>query len=291
MPVDLELFHNSVGAVGAGTLASDPGTAGVTLTLTAGHGARFPAVVAGQRLRLQCDDEVMICTAHTASADTFTVTREQEGTTAAAHAIAAEVNVVLTAEAHRRWLPEYAWQPRLNGLLIANMEPVIAHASALIGTTLVPYLVRVFVPETMSFANLLMGVGSAGATLTAGSNEAGVYSSAGVLIGRTASQATAWTTTGLKTMALTAEPSQSLTVTGGPGVFVWLAAVASGGTRPGFSRLTSGDSYTANAGLAAADGYARGSLAAVTAGNGLPASFAPATALNASSVNYWMAAS
>ena len=92
-----EVLENSLEGYGArGTLASDP-TTGTTLTLTTGHGARFPEVLTGQRLRLQCEDELMDCTAHTAAADTFTVTRGVESTDNVAHDALAPVNAVVTA--------------------------------------------------------------------------------------------------------------------------------------------------------------------------------------------------
>ena len=97
-----EVLENSLEGYGArGTLASDPGT-GATLTLTTGHGARFPEVLTGQKLRLQCEDELMICTAHTAASDTFTVTREAEGTSNVAHAALAAVNALASADTLKR---------------------------------------------------------------------------------------------------------------------------------------------------------------------------------------------
>jgi hypothetical protein len=94
-----ELLVNAGIGIGArGTLASDPGT-GTTLTWTTGHGARFPAVAAPFVLRLQCEDEWMLVTAHTASADTATVLRGQEGSTNVAHAAGTAVVATLTAAA------------------------------------------------------------------------------------------------------------------------------------------------------------------------------------------------
>lgn len=82
----MQLFANNAVA----TLAGGITAAGTTVTVTTGQGARFPAVTAPDYLLLTLDDgthvEVVRCTAHTAAADTFTVTRAQEtiGTTAAA---------------------------------------------------------------------------------------------------------------------------------------------------------------------------------------------------------------
>jgi len=95
---------------------------------------------------------------------------------------------------------------------------------------------RVPVRETLTIANLHVYVDVAGATLTAGQSFGLVYSSGGVLLGRTASQSTAWASTGEKVMALTAEAGQSLTVTGSPTAYVIAAAYAVGTTRPTFPR-------------------------------------------------------
>ena len=92
-----EVIENSLEGYGArGTLASDP-TTGTTFTTTTGHGARFPVVDTGQILRLQCEDEIVWCTAHTASSETFTVLRGQESTSNVAHAALAPVNAVVSA--------------------------------------------------------------------------------------------------------------------------------------------------------------------------------------------------
>ena len=97
-----EILENSLEGYGArGTLASDP-TTGTTFTTTTGHGARFPAVLTGQILRLQCEDEIVWCTAHTASSETFTVLRGQEGTSNVAHAAGAAVNAAATAATMKR---------------------------------------------------------------------------------------------------------------------------------------------------------------------------------------------
>lgn len=104
-----EIFQND-GAVG--TLASDPGTSGTTLTLTSGHGARFATITGTQRFRVRVMDaaatwaegavppgEIMLVTIHGAASDTMTVVRGQEGTSGVAHAAGSIVTAVLTADA------------------------------------------------------------------------------------------------------------------------------------------------------------------------------------------------
>lgn len=74
---------------GYGTLGSALATGDTTLTFTAGHGARFPAVASGQMLScciLNANnvlEEVQV-TLHTAGADTATMVRGANGTTAKA---------------------------------------------------------------------------------------------------------------------------------------------------------------------------------------------------------------
>lgn len=95
---------------------------------------------------------------------------------------------------------------------------------------------RVPIPETITLANLHVYVDVAGATLTAGQSFGLVYSKTGTLLGRTADQASAWVSTGEKTMALTAEAGQSLAITGSPTQWVLAAAYSVGTTRPAFPR-------------------------------------------------------
>jgi hypothetical protein len=82
----------------------------------------------------------------------------------------------------------------------------------------------------VTVTNLLMGVGAAGATLTAGENFAGVYDENGDEIGVTADQSGVWTATGLYTMALVGGPFT------GSWPFVCAAFVANGTTGPSFIR-------------------------------------------------------
>ncbi len=96
--------------------------------------------------------------------------------------------------------------------------------------------VRVPIPYTMTLSNLVTYVTSAGSALTSGQCLGAVYSSAGVLLGKTATQHTAWQSPGLKSMALTAEAGQSLTVAPG---YVIAALLANGTTAPQFPDVVS----------------------------------------------------
>jgi hypothetical protein len=264
--VDAELFANSVGTVGAGTLASDPGSGGTTLTLTAGHGARFPAVLSGQKLRLQIENEILIVTAHTAAADTMTVTRGAEGTTAAAHAASTAVYAVLTKDAMERYAPSMVAQPRHHKLLGWTMPPYAAGANVSF-TGGVAFYSKVRVPETVTFGTVHWHVSVAavngGASIA--NSFLGLYNSAGTRLGITADQSTAFQSTGLKSASLTVDGGQSLTVTGGPDAYVFIAVlIGTQATTAGQARGSS--SQSVNLGLVAADGAQAG-----TAGSGLSA--------------------
>ncbi len=119
-----------------------------------------------------------------------------------------------------------------------SFDPLLATLNAALPAGQIVFA-RVPIRETLTIANLHVYVDIAGATLTAGQSFGLVYSSGGVLIGRTASQSTAWASTGEKVMAVTAEAGQSLTVTGSPTAYVIAAAYSVGTTRPSFPRWDS----------------------------------------------------
>lgn len=84
------------------TLAAPISAVATTLVLAAGDGAKFPAPGAGQVFTLSMTDaatgqinEIMLCTAR--AADTLTVTRAQEGTTAVPWTTGDFANNFLTA--------------------------------------------------------------------------------------------------------------------------------------------------------------------------------------------------
>src|SRR5205823_5302056 len=122
--------------------------------------------------------------------------------------------------------------PAQEGFLAMNYDPNSATSGGQL-TTLQPRLDKLLVPTTITIANLYFWVQTIGATLTAGSNQCGLFNSAGVRIATTDAAATLAAfsgTTGLKALALTADGGQSLTIPGGPGVFVWWAALSTGTT-------------------------------------------------------------
>jgi microcystin-dependent protein len=69
-----------LGNLGKSTLASSMNNSQTTLTVQSGDGAKFPAT---GNFRVTVESEIMICTSR--ATDVLTVTRGQEGTTAASH--------------------------------------------------------------------------------------------------------------------------------------------------------------------------------------------------------------
>jgi hypothetical protein len=107
-------------------------------------------------------------------------------------------------------------------------------------------LVRIPLRATRTITNVVLYIGTAGATLTAGSCWAGLYDSSGNRLGQTADQASAWTSTGTKTMAISGGP---LSLAEG---YYWVAFVATGTTIPSFLRASGVGGAAINVGLAAA---------------------------------------
>lgn len=159
-------------------------------------------------------------------------------------------------------------------------------AMALQGGTGLPLntvqLCKVILRRTATITNVVVLIQTAGATLTAGQNFAGLYNASGTLLSATADQATAWSTggVGLKTMALT---TQQVNLPAGT---YYVALLANGTTAPQPARITGLNSSMLNLGLTAATArYATGPT-----GTTLPASITMAS--NAfSATAYWAAVS
>lgn len=89
------------------------------------------------------------------------------------------------------------------GFAAMTYDPASAPAgSALTAGTV--HMSRVDLPAPATISTITTAVVTAGGTLTAGQNFAGLYDSTGARVGVTADQTTAWGTIGEKNMALTA---------------------------------------------------------------------------------------
>lgn len=137
--------------------------------------------------------------------------------------------------------------PSDQGLIAWSYDPAIpSNGSAPASGTI--QLVKLIIRNACTVTNVLANVSGAGATLTAGQNLAGLYNSAGTLLSATADQSGSWTSTGLKTMALSAAQAVQ------PGAY-WVALLSVGTTPPTFAR---------GSGLAGAGGMFNAGLTAAT---------------------------
>lgn len=137
-------------------------------------------------------------------------------------------------------------------------------------------------PIAASITNVCLHVTTAGTSLTANNNIAALYTAAGALVGVTADQSVAWTSSGYKQMALTGGPFAR---TAGDYYVAWW--LNGSGTDPSFAR--SGNAASVNNGLSAPN-----LRFATTADVGLTnAASAPSTlgAQTAASIGWWAALS
>lgn len=137
-------------------------------------------------------------------------------------------------------------------------------------------------PQSVTISNVVAFVGTAGSSLVAGQNFAGLYDAAGTRLGVTADQTAAWGTTGLKSMALTAP------VVTTPNAAYWVALVYNGASLSfAASSSVSGFNDLINANLAPATArYTIGPVGQTS----LPASITMAARTN-SSQSTWAAVS
>lgn len=137
------------------------------------------------------------------------------------------------------------WNASDSALIAWAYDPTGNTASTVaLGTAGTLYVIKLHVGAPTSITNIVMDVNAAGASLTTGQCFAALYNaSTGALVGTTADQSTAWTTTGIKTMALSGGP---FSVSEG---YYYVAVWFNGTTGPAFSR-TQGTSII-NVGLAA----------------------------------------
>lgn len=102
--------------------------------------------------------------------------------------------------------PRYDWQPTDHGFVSWAFDPAQTNGSSSpLATAGTLYLVKLHVPVVQTVTNIATYVATAGSGLTNGQCYAALYQN-GSLLGTTADQATAWASTGLKSMALTGGP-------------------------------------------------------------------------------------
>lgn len=149
--------------------------------------------------------------------------------------------------------------PAKHNLITWTQDPRTLRSTGDTLTGGVVYLAKLDIANRSTVvSNLLVGVITAGATLTSGQNFVGLYNSSGTLLATSADQTTAWATTGLKTAAIT---PQTLAV----GSY-YVAILSNGTTKPVFATGAGhGQDSITNAGLTTA------TAAFLTSGAGLTA--------------------
>jgi hypothetical protein len=173
--------------------------------------------------------------------------------------------------------PGALWLPADYGVLGWTYDPYLASNT----TTLVAgqaIALQIQVPSALSVTNIVLFLNNAGVTLT--NAYAGLYSSAGVQLGVSADQSTAWSSSGQKTIALVGGP---YSVSAGS-CFVGLL-IGTAGTMPSMPTVAATNSTLINLGLTVAR------CAAIAGGlSALPASFTPSS-LSVTNKPIWAALS
>ncbi len=103
-------------------------------------------------------------------------------------------------------LRRFDWSAADHNLLGWSCDPAIVNSQTVLSTAGRSEFARLHLPVAAPVTNVLLYVGTAGATLTAGQCFAALHGPTGTLIGQTADQAAAWASTGVKTMALAGGP-------------------------------------------------------------------------------------
>lgn len=136
--------------------------------------------------------------------------------------------------------------PAQHGFLEWNFDPIaISSGNGSAASSGVIYVLKVTARTGGTVSNIVTTVGGGTtSSLTAGQNFAGIYDSSGVRIAVTGDQTTAWSTGGVKTMALQGQ----VVLQAGRDYFV--AFVANGSTLPSFVASAGGSTTSANSNLA-----------------------------------------
>lgn len=169
------------------------------------------------------------------------------------------------------------------GMLAWNFDPGNCVSATALTAGGAVNLIRVNIRAAISVANVVIGVTTAGSSLTSGQNFVGLYNSSGTLIGTSADQSVPWATNGVKTAALSGGPFNLAA-----GTFVWVALMCNtAGSAPTIMRGASLNTTTANAGFTAATARSATNGTGTTA---LPGSVTPASNVLAALV-WWAALS
>jgi hypothetical protein len=130
------------------------------------------------------------------------------------------------------------------GILAQNYPNLLASVASAALTSGLIYLLRINLSgASITVTNVLLGVYTAGSSLTLNECWCGLYDNNGNEIGISANQSSNWTTAGLKSMALAGGPFT------GTWPFVDVAVLSNGSTNPIFARASGGGVGVAMANL------------------------------------------
>lgn len=118
------------------------------------------------------------------------------------------------------------------GFLAMNYDPALGAAGTTVAAGVVN-MIRFDLMRAATLSTVTVGVTTAGTTLTAGQNFAGIYDSAGTLVAVSADQTVAWGTTGEKNIAM------AVPYAAAAGAY-YAALLSNGTTPPNFLRSATG---------------------------------------------------
>ena len=229
------------------TLASSLGSAATTMTIQAGHGARFPSISAGDFTFITLQDSsnnIEIVKATARSVDTFTIVRAQEGTTARAYASADIVElrytaaVVATVDGTQTLTNKTLTAPSISSPTFTTAVPVSGGGTGL---------------TTLTANNLLLGNGTGNVQFVAPSTNGNVLTSNG----------TTWVSSPSSTFVSSVTATSPLASSGGntPDISLGTVPVTKGGTG-----VTSATAYALLAGGTTSTGSVQSLASVGTAG-------------------------
>lgn len=177
-----------------------------------------------QNGNLQIDGSLTLATtSYVAIPPTGSVTVYSDGTSLKMYDVNGKVTTV--SNGGGSIFPTTATGASVQNLIAWNYDSEVAGTEFLVtGGTV--YLHKIIIPVASTITNILLGVTTAGNTLTYA--RAALYNSAGTQVGITASQTTNWASTGSQVMALTTPYSAA------PGTY-WVATLTTGTTQPKFA--------------------------------------------------------
>ena len=141
--------------------------------------------------------------------------------------------------------------PSTHGFLAWTFSPLAVATSQATPASQTMVLSKVWVPKAITVANASIIMSGTAMTGTPGYCGIGLYKSDGTLVAKTATMASAFAsgTNAIKTASLSAEAGQSLTLTGGAGVYYYLSILCvTDGTLPTFYTAIGSSSAITNVG-------------------------------------------